>query len=1150
MKPIKVLIKKLIELARNCQLFLKKCFSHFKKIPFYIAKPFVHLAKFIKTKILQLSALLRLSSKKIWRSIYSLVAKLKWRKTTKTPTSSTKQLTHKNSRFSFSKVFVFLRRTTNFLRKKENKVPSLTLTPLTWSTEFVNAKLSIIAQGFKDALRFLKNNGQRGLFYRYQRPWYLMLGAESSGKTSLIAHSHLNFVSTNHQAVKADAPTPYCQWHFADQATVLDVSGALVLPATQESDPINFWAGFVKLLRKHRRLKPVDGVIITLDIATLFLQDKNKLQLHTELLNHYIQTLAKLVKSLPVYLVFTKSDLIAGFTDFFAQLSIEEQSQIFGITLPIHLDQQNFAPLVSQHFNTWLGQLHQQIIGRLHQERNPSKYARIKDFPLQLESQKSFILQLASQLNSSHANIRGVYFTSALQEGKSLDFLMRPVAQTLDFRHPYHVLQAPQYQHFFVKNTLSSIFATTIPPQVNVLVNKKFWYKFYLTAGSVTLLAALIAWQSYLSNIEIMDGIKESITNELDNTSQSTLPYAFLNKLNVLDEARKQFNGGLHAFFTHVGFLQAQHLKKNIDTNYYDTIKNDLIPQLQHIVEAQLQEATISDPDRFYNTLKVYLMMGKSDRLNSHFVLNWYKNYWRALLPDDVDSQTKLLNLLTALIHDKKIQITLNDQLVKNARDQLNRLSAAQLSYLLLQEQHGNTFTKLNKTNILIPTFYTAAAFNETYYRVIPQMAREQQPVNWVLGDGYQNKMIKVSTDDLITDIRHIYIESYIRAWQQQLASLKLADLQNLHDVKKLLDALNGEDSPFTAIIQNWQISLEPIITIPEYKQTVDEQITILYQLASYIHNPTTQKTIAAMSHYITQIVNSPDLNKAAWTAAKLRMDAIPNGESDAIENLLNLAQQAPAPFNTWLNTIATDSWRLLLQSSQDYLNQIWTTEVIPQYNYAIKNHYPIFKDSDNQMSINDFSQFFGPNGAINRYFENYLKPFVDTSQLYWTWKTVDGQKINVAQSSLEMFIRAALIRKMFFGEEDNTQPHIDFALVPDALITTAQDFVLNLEGQEVDYLSGLHKTIYLKWPGPQPNFANASFIMNGNKQAVLSTNGPWAIFKLFDAASLTPSPSSKLFTLSYDFNGNTVRYEIATDNVINPFIPGIINSFRCPDRL
>jgi type VI secretion system protein ImpL len=1144
MKLIKNIATKTSTLIRNFQLFWKKCLISLSKIPGFLARPFLSLAKIIRSQFFKIITFLKLSYKRSFKKTISVSA------FAKKPFFILKQL-RPRSFFSSLKISALLPRLKKIINKREkSQVPSLKLTPLSWSSEFVSAKLSIIAQSFKDAVRFLKNNRRKQWFYRYQRPWYLMLGAENSGKTTLIAHSNIGFVSTDHQAVKVTSPTPYCQWHFSEKAVVLDVSGALVLPATQESDPISLWAGFVKLLRRHRRLKPIDGVIITLDVAVLFLQERNKLQLHLELINHYIQNLAKIVKALPVYLVFTKSDLIAGFTDFFAQLSIEEQSQIFGITLPIHVDQQNFVPLINQHFNTWLSQLHQQIIGRLHQERNPSKYARIKDFPLQIESQKSFIIQLASQINSSQANIRGIYFTSALQEGKSLDFLMRPIAQTLDFRHPYHVLQASQYQHYFVKDTLNAIFATTIPPQVNTLIHKKFWYKFYSIAGGITILAALLGWQSYLTNIDIMDAIKDSVSNELDSSAQSPTPYAFLNKLNILDNARTQFNGGLHSFFTHAGFLQAYHLKKNIDVNYYDTLKNDLIPQLQHILETQLQEATISDPDRLYNTLKAYLMMGKPNQLNPRFVLNWYKNYWHVLLPDDVDSQTKLLNLLTTLMNEKKIQFTLNEQLIKNTRDQLNRLSAAQLTYLLLQDHYGNNFTKLNKTSILIPTFYTASAFNEMYYRVIPQMAHDQNQSNWVLGDSYQNKMIKVSADDLINDTRHIYVDSYIRAWQQQLASLKLADLQNLHDVKKLLDALNGEESPFTAIIQNWQISLEPIITIPEYKQTVDEQITILYQLSSYIHNPTTQKTIAAMAHYIRQIVDDPDLNKAAWTAAKARMDAIPNGESDAIENLMNLSQQAPAPFNTWLNTIATDSWRLLLQSSQDYLNQIWTTEVIPQYNYAIKNHYPIFKDADNQMSINDFNQFFGPNGAISHYFDNYLKPFVDTSQLYWTWKTVDGQKINVAQSSLEMFIRAALIRKMFFGEEGGTQAHIEFALVPDALITTAQDFVLNLEGQEVDYLSDLHKTIPLKWPGPQPNFATAQFIMNGNKQTVLSANGPWAIFKLFDAASLTPSPSSKLFTLSYDFNGNTVRYEIATDNVINPFIPGIVNSFRCPDRL
>jgi type VI protein secretion system component VasK len=58
------------------------------------------------------------------------------------------------------------------------------------------------------------------------------------------------------------------------------------------------------------------------------------------------------------------------------------------------------------------------------------------------------------------------------------------------------------------------------------------------------------------------------------------------------------------------------------------------------------------------------------------------------------------------------------------------------------------------------------------------------------------------------------------------------------------------------------------------------------------------------------------------------------------------------------------------------------------------------------------------------------------------------------------------------------------------------------------------------------------------------------ALFRLLDQSNLQTSTDTKNFQLTFDLNGNAVRYQLFAANPINPFIPGILEGFRCPEQL
>src|SRR3990167_10405585 len=90
-------------------------------------------------------------------------------------------------------------------------------------------------------------------------------------------------------------------------------------------------------------------------------------------------------RPLPVSLVITKCDLLPGFEAFFSESSQNEIMQIWCISLTPTDEKVALTDLFAGRFNGLIKKLNQQLLWRMHQERNPLQRPLIKDFPLQVE---------------------------------------------------------------------------------------------------------------------------------------------------------------------------------------------------------------------------------------------------------------------------------------------------------------------------------------------------------------------------------------------------------------------------------------------------------------------------------------------------------------------------------------------------------------------------------------------------------------------------------------------------------------------------------------------------------------------------------------------------------------------------------------------
>ncbi|EEG07486.1 type VI secretion system membrane subunit TssM [Pseudogulbenkiania ferrooxidans] len=447
-----------------------------------------------------------------------------------------------------------------------------------------------------DTLKKSKLGNSSGNAALYELPWYMIIGHPAAGKSSAILQSGLTFPFSDKSGIQGVGGTRNCDWFFSTEGVLLDTAGRY---ATQSEDR-GEWLAFLKLLKKHRTKAPVNGILIAISLPELAQHHSEGFSLYVRQVRERIHEVCSTFElHVPVYLVFTKLDLLGGFAEFFQDMPEEERAGVWGCTLTANQGNGFDASTVAaQQFELLHRGLVQAGEEKLLQYRGDQVRPAHFAFPIEFHGLKEAVVKFVTLLYEDdpyHARplLRGFYFTSALQEGTPRIVAANRVQGQFDLvARQGDKRQAPASYSFF----LGDLFRKVLFPDQHLISRQtrhsgSRWRMAAMAAGVLTLsvLAGLWSW-SYIGNQQLL----AEISQEREAARKLAASGQLYDKLRALQQLQTRLEQ-LQAYRTEgapwqigVGLYQGKPLEAALRSEYFAGIKTLMLLPVQRSLETSL----------------------------------------------------------------------------------------------------------------------------------------------------------------------------------------------------------------------------------------------------------------------------------------------------------------------------------------------------------------------------------------------------------------------------------------------------------------------------------------------------------------------------------------------------------------------------------
>ena len=715
-----------------------------------------------------------------------------------------------------------------------------------------------------DALKRSKlGQGRRSKAALYALPWYVFIGPPTSGKTTAILNSGLNF-PMGKDRIRGVGGTRNCDWFFSDAAIFLDTAGRYVT----EHEDREEWISFLDMLKKNRPEKPINGVLVGISLTDLVGKRLDEVEQHADKIRRRIDELVgQLDIRFPVYIVFTKTDLLRGFIEFFGALDNREREQIWGCTFE---KKQSESTDIRTVFEEEFELLAEGLVSRRsdYLSRSQKREGRhnVYVFPLEFAGAKENLTRFVTRVFQPNPYqvtpiFRGFYFTSGTQEGIPIEGVINKLAQSFGLQSnrsagPQNIGEKKSY---FIKDMFTDV---VIPDQYLVSQTpgsrmRSRLQKAAFSTGAVVLLGLFIL----LSSSALLRS-KRNLTETGDAVvAAARVDWADrggavqnLSSMLALDQRIDDLDGW--GDISLIKLDRSRHLIAPAKAVYQEKAREFVQIYPSAIISARIREAIgvrqldPTEQQQLYRDVKTMLLMSSeagrlADSDHALYLKHNLTELTEELLQQPLStSGDASLNeqanrqvdaFVEQLIDDagsafpplesgvlRQAQLRLVESpTFRTVYDRILRSGEAEvLPPISLSDMVGTSYGHLFQGNPEVPGVFTRRGWDAYFKDAIARESQDPGREDWVTGGSATPLLPESDPAELAKRLEELYFQEYERAWRLFLQQIRYAPAA---DVRSVAAKINELSSTYTS----------PLLTILERATGETTYLTEAQQLAA-----------------------------------------------------------------------------------------------------------------------------------------------------------------------------------------------------------------------------------------------------------------------------------------------------------------------------
>lgn len=804
---------------------------------------------------------------------------------------------------------------------------------------------------------------------------------------------------------------------------------------------------------------------------------------------------------------------------------------------------------------------------------------------------------------------RGVFFSSVFQQGVLNNAFVTSAAQSYGLREPANKMhpsgQAMVYfaQHLFQRVIYPESGLAGDNPRV--LKQKKHALALHFGVASLGSLLVIGGWHHYYSvnrdkASSVMERSRDFSASAIDGTLDPT-GHNLLQPLDQISNAVAVYGNYRNAWplLANMGLYQGRAIGPKVDEAYLALLSQRFLPALASGVMESLDGSDL-DGDAQLAALRVYRMIEDRSNRRAPVVENWMAAYWQRAFPGEDGTQRALMRHLDYAMKYVDTQLPHYQERVATVQRHLQQIPLPERVYMTMRQEAGaSQRSPLDLRNEIGPAFdivyqsepetpelnegeqppatgridalLTANGYRSYFARHSDDLTELAMIDQWALGERGAIDYSAADKAILAERIRAIYSRAYVDTWQRNLSQLEVRDFHDITDAASILGSVTGPAAPLRRLVEtvrdNSEFSATPLpdsLAVPVADKVAEAGGTVvqtplvmeiarafapLAQLleargerAPYLEE--TMLAIASVEDKVRLVHDSPDRGKTALTMVVERFSL---KGPDPIANLQRIANGLPEPMNRQVAKLAEESSRVILVEALRELERRWDNDVHRFYRERLADRYPFAPASREEASLEDFTAFFGPQGRLQQFREQYLDLFLEDNLEALYSERLGGYLVRADVH--DRLQSADRIRDAFFNGRGLLG--VQFYIEPLGLAPTKRSSSLSVEGQLVSYNHGPSTSTALIWPNTlAPNNESRMTLVNaGGSSSGLVYRGPWSLYRLLSQARLNGTTSTSV-DISFSAPDGGMRYRISTEKANNPFTQPLFKGFALPRAL